>query len=239
MCWNAEVSFLSFLLIAGVSYRLYERNLYNDRLLAFFIVSYGTVQLFETFMWLGQKKWKVLNFMAGIFTCILLSFHPLAILLGIYYDRFYTFIKHSIQFKLFGSFSILLIFYTLLQIVYHLFFKYGKPYTFVSYPDTKTGHLVWNIPSYYHLSVILSILIILFISTQNKFLFTLLIFLYYLLPFYLILLYDGKKFSDVMKIMYGKFKTNDKYYGSFWCWISAFFSFLMYFINPYLQPNLR
>jgi len=59
MCWNWQVSIASFLLICSVSHSFYKRNSFyernnlNDRILAFFILSYGSIQLFETFMWIG------------------------------------------------------------------------------------------------------------------------------------------------------------------------------------------
>ena len=53
MCWNKEVSFSSFLLISVISYGLYIRNLPNDRMMAIFIMVYGSMQLIETIIWIG------------------------------------------------------------------------------------------------------------------------------------------------------------------------------------------
>jgi hypothetical protein len=100
MCWNAPISIISFFIILGVCYKLYERNLYNDRLFAFFIISYGTMQLFETFMWIGQnKKMKFLNIIGSVLACILLYFHPLSIMIGIKLDRLYKTIIYTLLYK--------------------------------------------------------------------------------------------------------------------------------------------
>ena len=48
MCWNKEVSIFTFTVICLVSYKLWSRNIKNDKVLALFIMSYGSMQLFES-----------------------------------------------------------------------------------------------------------------------------------------------------------------------------------------------
>lgn len=240
MCWNAQVSIFSFFIILGVSYGLYTRNLYNDRLLAFFIISYGSMQLCETFMWTGQsKKWQILNIIGSIFACLLLYFHPLALMIGVKLDRLYQSIIETASYKILFGLSGLFLLFGVYQIIYQLFYISNKTqkYTFLAYPDKKTGHLIWSIPTKYNYTVLLSIIIaILIIAPLNNLFFTIFLCIYYLAPFYFILIEDGNDIQTIFKLISGEFKNNDKYYGSYWCWIVAFFSFIMYLVNPYLQP---
>ena len=72
----------------------------------------------------------------------------------------------------------------------------------------------------------------------NKPIFTIMFLIYYLLPFYLIVMEDKNNIHYLCnKILYG-FSKNDNYYGSYWCWIVAIFSFIIYLINPYIQPSI-
>lgn len=94
-------------------------------------------------------------------------------------------------------------------------------------------------PTKYNYTILLSIIIAIFIiAPLNKIIFTLTLLIYYLVPFFYILFEDGNDIQTIIKLISGEFKNNDKYYGSFWCWIVAFFSFIMYLVNPYLQPKV-
>jgi len=239
MCWNAQVSIFSFFIILGVSYGLYTRDLYNDRLLAMFIISYGAMQLFETFMWLGQsKKWQILNIIGSVLACLLLYFHPLALMIGIKLDRLYQSIIETASYKILFALSGLFMLYGVYQIIYQLFFNKNHIYNFVAYPDKKTGHLIWNFQSKYNYAILLAIIITIFIiAPLNKPIFILTLFIYYFIPILYIFIEDGNNFNRAIKIITSNIENNDKYYGSYWCWVSAFFSFIMYLVNPYLQPK--
>ena len=101
MCWNKEVSLFSFVIISIVSYKLYKRNLLNDRLLAIFIMSYGSMQLFETFIWYGLDTNNTnINFIGSILACLLLYLHPIAIIYGMKYDNLYKKYINNRYFKL-------------------------------------------------------------------------------------------------------------------------------------------
>jgi hypothetical protein len=206
-----------------------------------FIISYGTIQLFETFMWLGQsKKWQILNFIGSVLACLLLYFHPMALMIGCKLDRLYQSIIETASYKILFGLSFVFMLFGLYQVIYQLFFISNKTqtYTFLAYPDKKTGHLIWNIPSKYNYAILLSIIIIIFIIVPlNNIFFILTLLIYYLGPFLYILLEDDNNLYDIIKISSIKYETNDKYYASYWCWISAFFSFIMYLVNPYLQPE--
>ena len=240
MCWNAQVSIFSFFIILGVSYGLYTRNLYNDRLLAIFIISYGTMQLFETFMWLGQsKKWQILNIIGSILAYLLLFFHPLALMIGIKLDSLYTNIIDTFKYKILFAMSSLFMLYGIYKTIYQLFFDKNYINNFLTYPDKKTGHLIWRFQSKYNYAILLAVIIGIFIiAPLNKLIFSLTLIIYYFIPILYIFIEDGNNFESSIKIITSKIENNDKYYGSFWCWIVAFFSFIMYLVNPYLQPKV-
>ena len=83
MCWNKEVSLSSFLLISVISYGLYIRNLPNDRMMAIFIMVYGSMQLIETIIWIGlDYNNKYINKLGTILVSVLLYLHPLGLILG-------------------------------------------------------------------------------------------------------------------------------------------------------------
>jgi hypothetical protein len=224
MCWNKEVSLFTFIVICVVSYKLYERNLENDKLLAFFIISYGSMQFFEFIIWLGlEENIKNLNKLGSMLACILLYLHPLAIMCGIKYDKLYKSFKKSTSYTLLFIASFLFLLYGMYRIIYYSTTK-NPEYKFLSYSDKNNHHLVWDFPNDYHIVLILSLLISVFIYQQNK-LFWLCTMLYYFLPILFIYLTNdyGSK---------GKMSN-----GSYWCWYVAIFSFLLYFINPKIQNN--
>jgi hypothetical protein len=226
MCWNKEVSLFSFVIIGLISYKFYKRNLGNDRLLAFFILSYGSMQLFEFFIWLGIDTNKsYLNFIGSILACILLYLHPLAILLGMYHDKLYTKYKSNTYYNILLLSSIILVVFGVYNIILHLN-KKNKTYNFLSYPDKINNHLVWDFPSHYYVIILISLLITVFPFIENK-LFWLSIILYYFLP--AIFIYFTNKVATKNK--------NKNYIGSYWCWWVAIFSFVLYFLNPKIQKK--
>ena len=91
MGWNKEVSLGSFIIISLVCIMLFKRNLPNDRLMAIFIMGYGSMQLFETIIWVGIEYNKpIINKIGTVLASLLLYFHPLIFLLGLKYDKFYN-----------------------------------------------------------------------------------------------------------------------------------------------------
>ena len=224
MCWNKEVSLLTFILVSNVSYKLFERNLKNDRLLAFFIISYGSMQFFEFLIWLGiDRKLKYLNKIGSILAAILLYSHPLAIMIGMNYDKLYAKYKNNNFYNILFASSFIFVLFGIYNIVFHIN-KKNKIYNFLSYPDKINNHLVWDFPDHYSIVIIISLLISIFILKENK-KFWIAILLYYFLPAFLV--YFTNKVSIKNK--------NKNYNGSYWCWYVAIFSFLLYNINPKIQ----
>ena len=87
MCWNKEVSFGSFIIISLVCIMLFKRNLPNDRLMAIFILAYGSMQLAETIIWVGiEYNNPLINKIGTVLATLLLYLHPLGLILGIRYD---------------------------------------------------------------------------------------------------------------------------------------------------------
>ena len=224
MCWNKEVSLFSFVIISIVSYKLYKRNLLNDRLLAIFIMSYGSMQLFETFIWYGLDTNNTnINFIGSILACLLLYLHPIAIIYGMKYDNLY---KKYINNRYFKLLSIIALGFILFG-VFNIFKSINNiTYNFISYPDSINNHLVWDFPSHYLYIMVFGLIASIFMFKENK-TFWLFIMLYYLLP--ALFVFKTNKAS--------KNNLNKNYNGSYWCWYVAFFSFIVYIINPYIQKD--
>jgi hypothetical protein len=223
MCWNWKVSIGSFVVISLISYSLFTRNLKNDRLLSIFLFSYGSMQLFETFIWLGQdKKLKDLNILGSIFASALLYCHPLAFSVGMWYDKNYKSIKSTDIFKSFLIIGILWFGYGLYQIASA--YK-NKSYSFLSHPDHKSSHLVWEFPDHYKITMLILFLFSLYFIFPAQKIFALLLTLYFMVPIILIRLNMPVDNANKMK----------NYRGSYWCWYVAIFSFLFFVVNPLLQ----
>ena len=98
-----------------------------------------------------------------------------------------------------------------------------KPaYTLMSYAHNVNKHLTWDFPSnYYFIVVIYVLLFVLFIIYPKNKKFSLMVASYYFIP------------PIIIGYLYGIHKYS--VFGSYWCWISAFFAFIFYIVNPYLQ----
>ena len=222
MCWNKEVSLGSFIIISLVCCLLYKRNLHNDRLMAIFIMGYGSMQLFETIIWIGIEYNKpIINKIGTILASLLLYFHPLIFLLGLKYDTFYKNITKKYIYKIFFVIAILFIIIGLFRNGTALFSK-SPEYSLTSYLLPKYRHLVWDMPDNYNLIIgFLIIVSLLFMFPKNK-IFLIILLLYYIIP----ALYTYYSIPN---------NTNKNIAGSYWCWIVAFCSFLIYFANPLIQ----
>ena len=168
MCWNKEVSLISFVIIGFVSYNLYQRNLENDRLLAFFIMSYGTIQLFEFLMWLGiDTKQNYLNKVGSILASILLYLYPLGLMFGMYYDKLYKKYINNPYYKILFLASVIFALVGICIVVFHLI-KKNKKYSFLSYNDKNNKKLVWDFPSNFSISLLLLHVISIFCFSAHK-----------------------------------------------------------------------
>lgn len=224
MCWNKEVSLFSFGVISLVSYKLYTRNLLNDRFLAIFIMSYGTMQLFETFIWYGlDTNNRNINFIGSILACLLLYLHPIAIMYGMRYDNLY---KKYINTRFFKLLTIIAYGFAIFGIFSIFKSINDKSYDFISYPDRINHHLIWDFPSHYPYIVFFGLIALIFMLKENKTA-SLFIVLYYLLPALYVIVTNKVSIENL----------NKNYIGSYWCWYVAIFSFILYIINPYIQKD--
>ena len=221
MCWNWQVSIGSFALISFVAYSLYQRGQPNDKLIAVWLESYGAMQLFETFQWLGQDpKYEYLNLFGSMSAALLLYLHPLAVSVGFTLEDTYKQEVKSTTFKLLFGASIILALFGIYRIISTYI---NKTYTFLSKPDSISKHMVWDFPLDYSISVLLiTVMGLLFVAPRFFMLFIACV-IYYFLP--LIIIYATIKVEDKNK------HSLKNYYGSYWCWYVAFFSF-MFYIRP-------
>ena len=187
MCWNKEVSIVTFVIICIVSYNFWIRNNKNDRLLSLFIISYGSMQLFESLIWLGiDTNMKQFVITGSILACLLLYLHPSAISLGMYHDKAYQKYKQNNYYKLMVFISILILLFGIYNIIIHLT-KSNKEYSFLSYPDKVNKHLVWDFPSHYPLIIVVALLISLIILKEDRIIW-LSIIGYYFIPAIIVVL---------------------------------------------------
>jgi hypothetical protein len=217
MCWNWQVSIGSFSLISLIAYSLYQRGHANDKLLALWLGSYGSMQLFETFQWLGQNpEYEYLNKFGSFFAALLLYLHPLAITVGLSVDSGYKNIINNGTFKLLFYASIAMAVFGLYRVTNAYI---NKTHTFLSKPDSISKHMVWEFPDDYYISILLILITgIIFIVPKYLWLFIVGL-LYYFLPIIIILLTTEVEEKNKIK----------NYAGSYWCWYVAVFSFLFYF----------
>lgn len=217
MCWNWQVSLGSFALISIVASTLYQRGQANDKLLALWIGSYGSMQLFETFQWLGQNPdYEYLNIFGSICAALLLYLHPLAVTTGMAVDTGYKNIIKTDTFKLLSGASIAMAVFGLYRVTSAYI---NKTNTFLSKPDSISKHMVWEFPDDYILSMLL-IFITGYIFIAPKYLsLYIAVLIYYFLP--IIIIQITTKVEDKNKLK--------NYVGSYWCWYVAIFSFLFLF----------
>ena len=215
MCWNAPVSFGSFVIILWVSFLLFQRNGPNDVLCGSFILSYGFMQLLEGILWLSQNRQSksavFRNHVASIMACLLLYLHVLAIVVGIYYDRQYKKTLSVNTKRVLIGVGILVLLFGIYRIVTE---QSNSKYPFLCYPLPSNGrHLVWGFPNDY-MTIILpvaTIIAILYIRPWK------------ILMFFLVYYYGTLLVSFVV--------SGQQSIGSYWCWLVAILSFLVYLFN--------
>ena len=210
MCWNKEVSISSFIIISLLCYKLYIRNLPNDRMLAVFIMTYGSMQLFETIIWTGiDFKIPALNYVGSFLASIVLFTHALGLIYGMEIDKSYQKSKNTQKFKKRKIVALSIFIFGVTYILYNILNK-NYPYSLVI-----KDSLHWNFDKYYAIVFLVCVYVSTMIYQKNKHFWAFLIS-YFTIP--------------VMIMLY-----LNKFTGSYWCWYVAFFAFLLYLINPWLQ----
>jgi len=90
MCWNKEVSIITFVLAMIGSYYLFQRNAVNDRWVSIFAATIALIQLAEYFLWTDQSSQSSgqTNRLASMFVLLILAAEPLMNMLGgIYFSN--------------------------------------------------------------------------------------------------------------------------------------------------------
>lgn len=87
MCWNKQVSIVTFILAIIGSIYLYKRNRPNDRWIAIFAATIAMIQLAEFFMW-SDLACGSINKYASMFALLILALEPLMNMIGgIYFSN--------------------------------------------------------------------------------------------------------------------------------------------------------
>lgn len=215
MCWNWQVSLTSFALIGAVSWSLWQRRQPNDRLLALFLASYGSMQLFEALMWLGQSRgYEWLNRIGSLGGSLLLYLHPLALTAGLRADAAYKGAQGT-DVALFASSAVGL--YGVWRIVSSWM---SGEYSFLSHPDPKNGHLVWEFPDAYSWVIMPLMFVIAGVYMLPRYpMLAGALLLYFMIPVLGMIATLNVSPQNVLK----------NYVGSYWCWWVAAASFLFWF----------
>lgn len=153
---NKEVSFVIFLFALMVFIKCILAGRYWD---AIIVMTYGLIQLFEFFIWLGIGKQNItLNYIGILLLCITLSLQPLSIALGAeYFTLSDNKTLSNVNFGLIGLY--ILIFWGYLIWVSKRFPKRNL----IGFKG-PSGHMVWEILS--KSKPILMILSILYVVTS-------------------------------------------------------------------------
>jgi len=198
MCFNKNVSIITFSVMIASSIILILRNFPNDRWFSILFIFAGLMQFAEYLMWVDQKCGKI-NHYATLIAYLILLLQPLSILIGGYLFGELTFNKKKLI-------PIIIIY----AIIFGLLFIKGiyssTRVKLCTKPDGR--HLSWNInklyPSYI-LTVIAYLLyyvaIILIFFSKNK-----------RSGIFLAILYIGT-------LLFSIFFVKNPSWKSFWCWI--------------------
>ena len=86
MCYNKDISLVSYILGVGLSSYLFIIGDKYDKNFALFCFTFIQIQLAEYFMWMDQEC-NLINKMATICAYIILAIQPLSILIGSYFYK--------------------------------------------------------------------------------------------------------------------------------------------------------
>ena len=219
MCWNKEVSLSTFVLISVICYGLWKRNLSNDRMMAIFIMGYGSMQLAETIIWIGlENNNSGINKFGTILACLILYIQPLAFMMGIKYDKMYKDILNDSVFKILTILTIISFIIGIIILIY--------TNDYISYTIKESQHIIWKVPYslaiHYLVALLISIVaLIYYVFPKNK-IYAIFLFLYFGITVLYSIYISPKGFKY-------------KLHRSYWCWLVAILAFLIYFINPFFQ----
>lgn len=124
MCWNWQVSLITWFVAVICAVTLFQRQNKYDITLATVLLVYSSIQLWETLMWLNQPCGQI-NRLATSLAYYSLYAHLLAFGFGLYLET-----GAQLPF--------------ILGVATMLFAVYQQPQMTCSIPSTKCGHLKWG-----------------------------------------------------------------------------------------------
>lgn len=211
MCWNFEVSTISFIIGMIISKLYYMRNNPFDRSFSYLIFTYSFVQLCEAIIWLSLTNKTLFNIDSKIinkFATNMLYFVLFSHLIGYGYGIY----KENLNYGIVNYTPIYIgVFFFLYVICQRKNFNAESNTT-----DKSNCHLVWNfydnkdyMKYYIMLCVVFVLMTIKYTNIKNS--------------------YIGLIFLSLTYII--SFITNTDGLSSYWCWISAFLSFIPLIIS--------
>lgn len=213
MCWSKEVSIGTFgASLAGVIY-LYKRNRKNDRWIALFALTISVIQLSEFFMWDNLPINGIcnnINKFASILAIIVLALEPFTNIIG-------GLITSKSNKKL--LYIMLILYVIFILFVYFTQIK-GKNINWCGDMDDTCGignacHLKWNFTKT--------------INGQSAIIWV----IFLLAPFLaMIPLQTGLIYIafGILALVLSKLMSNNKVFGSLWCWLAIGIIFIQIMI---------
>lgn len=137
MCWNAEVSLITFITSCSMCGYLWYRNLQNDRPIALWIFTFSLMQFFEVFMWLDIDNKKGWNNIATKLSLPFILLQPFVLGIAIWYYKIYYNNKY-IKYLLY-----ILIFITGIKAFIAFIYVLNNKNKWISKPGPNC-HLIWH-----------------------------------------------------------------------------------------------
>jgi len=211
MCWNWQVSLLTWIVGTGSGAYMIKRGNPDDLTLGLLIMCYSTMQLWEAFMWWNQsEKGRKVNILFTILAYFTLWSHTLAIGIGLYYEK-------RVVLPLIIGLMFMIV--SLIE-SFTIDWKPSLPASEQSGAVCSSHnnifnpcrHLVWGFPHRFY---------------TYTFAVCIALCLVYIKPLSKGLIVSGLFVSSFIgSLLYAKGAT-----GSYWCFSAAFFSFLFVYIN--------
>lgn len=146
MCWNKEISLLSFVFIvicciALINYETDDITTKQNKIIGYYLLFVGLMQLIDYFIWIDLKCIKGINKLAGYLGPLLNYLQPVVLLILLLYFT-NNFKIESLVEKIIVGITILYF----ITVMYIYFFKYLKTGKICSTVNNK--HLSWSWTNY-------------------------------------------------------------------------------------------
>lgn len=216
MCYNKNVSLITFVILVASAIFLIWRNYENDRWFSIFFILAGIMQLLEYFMWIDPQCGRI-NHWASVFAVILLLLQPIGIILGGYFLGKFKFDKRKLL--------PIVIFYCILfglAIIFNLIKSRKVKLCSIA----KCKHLNWDL------------------KIIDNWFFKGVLFIFYFLSFILIFISYPRNYGISLGSMYlitlflSVMISKNSTWKSLWCWMVNFIPIIYIIITYSLMKKI-